>query len=166
MPPAGPTVPPGQGGSGEAPASNPYGADEVTYGWTPRTQYVVDQIEARFPVRGCGGEAEGTTSGHVVGSDHYSGNAADCFATSPGTIATGSDRDLGDAVAAWVVRNAAALKVKYVIWYARIYDLETSDPSWQPYCNSALSASECANPTPGNVATNQHYDHVHISLYH
>jgi hypothetical protein len=139
----------------------------VTVGWTGRVRYLVDQIQARFPMPDCNGEAEGDTSGHVTGSDHYSGNAADCFAAVPGTIATGSARQLGDAVADWVVRNAAALRVRYVIWYARIYDMETSDPSWQPYCNIAqLSETECANPTPGDVATNQHYDHVHISVSH
>ena len=170
----------GSGGSGEsygrsrpllsaasAPAESLSGPDEVTIGWTDRARYLVDQIEARFPVRDCNGEAEGGASGHVIGSDHYSGNAADCFAAAPGTIASGSARRVGDAVADWVVRNAEALKVRYVIWYARIYDLETSDPSWQPYCNVAqLSAAECANPTPGDVATNQHYDHVHISVSH
>lgn len=148
------------------PAPNPYGPAEVRTGWTPRTTYTADQVRLRFAVRSCGGQADGSDSGHVPGSDHYSGNAADCMVEALGTIATGSARDLGDSVADWVVRYGPLLRVKYVIWYARIYDFQTADPSWQPYCNSGLTADQCAHPTPGTVATLQHYDHVHVSLLH
>jgi hypothetical protein len=155
-PPSGPTPP----------AANPYPPQEVRTGWTPRMRYVVDQVETRFAVGACGGEATGSNVGHVPGSDHYTGNAADCMTTTIGTISTGPARQLGDAVADWLVRYGATLRLKYVIWYGRIYDFETSRPSWQPYCNSGLTASQCANPTPGTVTTLQHYDHVHISMLH
>ncbi|GAB3957067.1 FG-GAP repeat domain-containing protein [Micromonospora vulcania] len=145
---------------------NPYGPSEVTIGWTPRMQYVVNQLNAAHDPRFCGGQADGSGSGHINGSDHYSGNAADCFAAGVGAIATGGDKALGDAMADWAVRNAAALRVKYVIWYARIYNVQSSNPRWEYYCNSALTAAQCANPSPGDPATLQHMDHVHISVIH
>ncbi|WP_319458371.1 hypothetical protein [Micromonospora sp. RTP1Z1] len=67
-------------------------------------------------------------------------------------------------MADWAVRNAAALQVKYIIWYGRIHYAGGS--GWQYYCNSALTSAQCANATPGDVATLQHLDHVHISVHH
>ena len=149
-----------------APAPNPQAARNVTTGWSPRTQYVVDQARLRFALSSCGGQATGTSSGHIPGSDHYTGNAADCFPDGGGVIVTGAAKQLGDNVAAWLVGYGSILRVKYVIWYGYIYDFQTSSPSWQPYCNGALTAAQCAHPTAGTVATLQHYDHVHISLLH
>jgi hypothetical protein len=145
---------------------NPYPAAEVTHGWTQRMQYVVDQLNLAFNPRGCGGQATGSNSGHVAGSDHYTGNAADCFASAAGTIATGADKALGDQMANWAARNSAALKIKQIIWYGRSINFQHASPSWGAYCHQDLTASECANPTPGTVATLQHLDHVHISVLH
>lgn len=148
------------------PPPNPYPARDVTTGWSPRTSYVVDQVRSRFTLNSCGGQATGSNTGHISGSDHYTGNAADCFPDGAGVITTGSARALGDDVAGWLVTFGPVLRVKYLIWHGFIYDFQTSRPGWQPYCNSGLTPAQCVNPTPGTVATLQHYDHVHISLSH
>lgn len=148
------------------PAPNPFAAQNVTTGWSPRTSYVVDELRLRFALRSCGGQATGTNSGHIPGSDHYTGNAADCFPDGAGVISAGAAKQLGDGVAGWLVGYGSLLRVKYIIWYGYIFDFGTSRPSWQPYCNSGLTAAQCAHPTAGTVATLQHYDHVHVSLVH
>lgn len=87
------TAPPAPVSSG-AVAPNPYGPSEVTYGWTPRMQYVVDTFRAAHPaVAPCGGQADGTNSGHISSSDHYSGNAADCLGSARyGAVPTSTEK--------------------------------------------------------------------------
>jgi hypothetical protein len=152
-------------GGGTVPP-NPHPAEEVTVGWTRRMQYVVDQLNNAFDPRGCGGQATGSSSGHVPGSDHYTGNAADCHASAARTIATGADKANGDQMADWAARNSAVLKIKQIIWYGRSINFEHANPSWRAYCHQDLDANQCANPTPGTVAVLQHMDHVHISVLH
>lgn len=130
------------------------GAQEVTHGWTPRMQRVVDAIRSRWPAVSCGGQADGSQTGHIPGSDHYSGNAADCASGRYGIRATGAAKATGDAVAAWVTAQAGPLHVKYVIWYARIDELDGR--GWQPYCDQL-------DPSCVGV-TYEHYDHVHVSV--
>ncbi len=154
------TAPPAPAGSGTV-APNPYGASEVSYGWTSRMQYVVDRFRAAHPAVGpCGGQANGSSSGHISGSDHYSGNAADCLGSSRyGSVPTSTEKSQGDAAATWTAGNASRLAVKYVIWYGRIW---TPSQGWHAYCNSG--ASTCGNPY--SDTTLNHYDHVHVSVIH
>lgn len=56
----------------------------------------------------------------------------------------------GDAVAEFAIRNAAALNVKYVIWYQRIWNVSSGATSWRPM-------SDRGSPTQN------HMDHPHIS---
>lgn len=132
------------------------GGTAVSHGWTPWMTQVVTQVRARWPQVSCGGQADGSETGHIPGSDHYTGNAADCTAGRYGVRATGRDRATNDAVAAWVLGNAGRLHVKYVIWYARIDNLDGH--GWQPYCDQL-------DPSCSGV-TYEHYDHVHISVVH
>ena len=39
----------------------------------------------------------------------------------PGGEATGSQKALGDAMAAWAVANAQALGIRYLIWFRMIW---------------------------------------------
>lgn len=71
--------------------------------------------------------------------DHGTGNAVDVMITSQAQ---------GDAVAAFVQANAARFNIKYVIWRQRI---------WYP--GSAWKGME----DRGSITQN-HYDHVHISV--
>lgn len=132
------------------------GGTEVRHGWTPYATRVVAEVRHRWPSVSCGGQADGTETGHIPGSDHYTGNAADCTAGRYGVRATGTAKATNDALAAWVIANADRLHIAYVIWYARINNLDGH--GWQPYCDQ-LDPS-CTGITYG------HFDHVHISMVH
>jgi len=60
----------------------------------------------------------------------------------------------GQALAEWAMRNAAAQKVKYIIWGQRIWnpsvDAVKTWPSWR------------VMEDRGSI-TDNHWDHVHIS---
>lgn len=77
------------------------------------------------------------TRGSVPGSDHPKGLAIDAM--------VGKDRGKGDAIAAHYVANADRKRVKYVIWYGRIWN---PGRGWKMYFG----------PSP-------HRDHPHISFY-
>jgi hypothetical protein len=142
-------------------AANPYGPAEITKGWTQRMQYVVTQFKAAHPVAGgrCAGQADGTQTGHIKNSDHYTGNAADCTqSTTGGSMPTTSQKAPADAGAQWLVDNANPLKIKYVIWYGRIW---TPSQGWHSYC----AGTTCPSSTSYEVTKN-HYDHIHISVLH
>lgn len=135
--------------------NNPNSATTSSTGWTPRTQFVVNNIFECFPGQfTCGGETRDDPE-----SDHSRGNAADCFPSRAGVKATGTDKTDGDALAAWATENAAALKVHYVIWYKKIWNIERSSEGWR---ECGTSQASCYG---GSDITGAHYDHVHISVY-
>ena len=71
--------------------------------------------------------------------DHGSGRAVDI-------MVTGST---GDAIAAYLQQNAGRLNIKYLIWKQRY---------WQP-------GSDWRMMSDRGSATQNHYDHVHVSVY-
>lgn len=142
------------GGSDSCNVDNPNGASISTTGWTARTQFVVNNILECFPAKfWCGGETRNDPD-----SDHSRGNAADCFPGNSGVKVTGEEKSNGDALAAWATENAASLKVRYVIWYKRIWNIERSDEGWRE-CGTESTCYGGSDPTAA------HYDHVHISVY-
>jgi hypothetical protein len=85
------------------------------------------------------------------GGEHPKGRACDFAADQNGFAnvnASGGDRDYGDRLAAYFLKNAKALGVMYVIWYGRIWMPSTG---WRSY-------SGCCDP----AAT--HKNHVHLSM--
>ncbi|WP_157087325.1 hypothetical protein [Piscicoccus intestinalis] len=88
-------------------------------------------INSRFDVSSIGGYRSG-------GGDHGRGLALD-------VMVRGSE---GDRVAAWALRNADQLNVKYVIWKQRI----------------AHPGGGWNRMSDRGDATANHYDHVHISF--
>lgn len=102
-------------------------------------------LKAMFDItRGIGGVAP---RGNV--SDHPLGLALD-FMVSSGA-AVGAERQKGEALANYLVANAAKHAVKYLIWYDRIWKASTQN--WGPY----------THPSKGGGATLRHQDHVHVS---
>jgi hypothetical protein len=85
------------------------------------------------------------------GGEHPKGRACD-YAAAPGGFenvnATGSDKNYGDRLAAYFLKNANALGVMYVIWYGRIWMPSTG---WRTY-------SGCCGPAE------THKNHVHLSM--
>jgi Lysozyme like domain len=87
--------------------------------------------------------------GHIQGSDHYPDASGQAHAID---VMVGDDTALGWQVAGWAAANAAALKVKYVIFAGHIIDFRAPTPLWHP----------CRDPT-SSCATG-HARHVHLSF--
>lgn len=120
-------------------------------GLTPRARRIRDLVRRKFHETDIGGYCPGgCRSGHIPGSDHYTGKAIDIM------ILPWHDKRRvaqGWRIASWAVANAKPLAVKYVIYRARIW---TPDRGWHPYQHPSGNTS---NPTL------QHMDHIHISVY-
>jgi hypothetical protein len=122
--------------------------------WTPSAKFVVDSINGCFP---------GMFSMSTYwdgGGDHGKGNAIDIFPGKFGQKATGQDKVDGDTLANWAKTNAASLKIQYIIWYGKIWNIDVaSDPpgTFEDCCKR--NRCKCTNDT-----TQGHFDHVHISV--
>jgi uncharacterized protein YlxW (UPF0749 family) len=83
--------------------------------------------------------------------EHGKGRACD-FAAQPdgfGGDAGGDDYDYGQNLAAWLVENADALGVQYVIWYRQIW---MPGDGWKSYSGA------------GGEPNSDHTNHVHLSI--
>ena len=77
--------------------------NEQTDGLTPRTRRAMHAVMQAFGVTYVGGFCPGgCRTGHITNSDHYTGHAFD-FMLAP---INDANRQLGDAIAAWLVANA------------------------------------------------------------
>ncbi|WP_051799230.1 coiled-coil domain-containing protein [Catenuloplanes japonicus] len=132
---------------GEWPQESCTVEDPTTRGCvTPRTLHVMRQARAdgyrRYVscYRGGGG------------GEHPRGRACD-FAAAPDGFedvnAAGGDRAYGDGLAAYLVHNADALGVLYVIWYRQIW---MPGAGWRSYSGRGSPAAT-------------HTNHVHVSMY-
>ncbi|MEW9556362.1 coiled-coil domain-containing protein [Nonomuraea sp. NPDC050783] len=116
----------------------PAGADNIT----PRTRLMREQVRKNFALPfsvGC------FRSG--AGGEHPLGRACDFMMSTGGSMPTAANAALGDRLAAWALQNKDKLGVKYVIWKQRI----NSGSGWRPMSDR------------GSITEN-HYDHVHISM--
>ena len=138
-----PVVAPGS--LGALPAEQ-MGAD----GLTPRTRRVLVEIVQAFGVTEIGGFCPGgCTSGHIAGSDHYSGRAIDVMLLPLSEV----NRRLGDRIASWLVANSRDLAISYVIWRDRIWSLDRAAEGWREY----------SHPSGSTSTTLRHLDHIHVS---
>jgi len=112
------------GGKGEA---------KTTGREKPHVRSEMEFASSTWGVRTYGWRAVGS----VPGSDHPKGLAMDAMVY--------DNRNLGDAIATHYVLNAQRKRVKYVIWWAKIW---TASRSWHTY-----------------VGPSSHKDHVHVSFY-
>jgi hypothetical protein len=117
-------------------------------GLTPAAVALRRELVATFEVADIGGYAPG--SGHISGSDHYTGRALDVMLTPLGPANT----ELGWRIAHYVQSQAVRLQVTYVIWQGRIWSVARASEGWRPY----------RHPSGRGGATLLHYDHVHISV--
>lgn len=85
-------------------------------------------------------------------SDHSTGRAVDIMTGPAGRMPTPQQEAYGWQVAGWLLDNADAFGVKYVIYAGKIRD--PGDPAWRPY----------RHPSGATDPTNMHYDHVHVSV--
>lgn len=110
-----------------------YNLDDRTQ---PAVRAVAELVGGMFGVPTVLGYGQRTTPN----SDHPKGLALDFM--------VGTDRGMGDSVAAYLQRNAAQLGVTYVIWRQRIWSTEHD---WRPMEDR------------GSITAN-HFDHVHVSF--
>ena len=125
---------------------------KAAHPWNPIAKLVVDKLNACFP----GEIAERATHEKAgASSDHpASGDAADCFSGKFGAAAAGQEKEDGDKMADWLVANAGSLKVKYVIWHARIWSQACSDEGWRECDSSAATrygGSDPVQPRKGHT---------------
>jgi hypothetical protein len=119
----------------------PSGADNIT----PRTRLMRNELQGRYNLSFPVGCYRVDTSG-----EHPLGRACDFMLSSGGSMPSPSQAALGDQMAEWAIKNAGKLGVKYVIYKQRIYNM--SSPGWRAMSNR------------GSITQN-HFDHVHISMY-
>ncbi|AYY12902.1 SH3 domain-containing protein [Actinobacteria bacterium YIM 96077] len=110
---------------------------EVESGLTPDAVRVHRAVCAQFPdVTSYGGLRSG-------GGEHSEGRALDIMV---------SNQSLGDQIAEWVREHYQELGVSEVIWAQRIWTVERSSEGWR-WMEDRGSATE------------NHYDHVHVTVY-
>ena len=86
-------------------------------------------------------------------SDHPSGHAVDYMIPAWNTTA---GRARGWQVAHWLQKNAAQLRVKYIIFNGKVWRAYRASQGWTTY--------SFPGPRPWS-ATQLHRDHVHVSVY-
>ncbi|GAA2269414.1 hypothetical protein GCM10010149_08130 [Nonomuraea roseoviolacea subsp. roseoviolacea] len=116
----------------------PSGSDNIT----PRTRAMRALVEKNFSLPFTVGCFRSGSSG-----EHPLGRACDFMMSTGGTMPSAANKALGDRVAAWALENRAKLGVKYVIWQQRI----NMGSGWR------------AMEDRGSITEN-HFDHVHISM--
>jgi hypothetical protein len=115
-------------------------------GLSPTTDYAKRLVTLLFGITDIGGCA---VSGHVENSDHHPDAGGQAHAID---VMVGANSALGWQVADWAAANAAALRVKYVIFAGQIIDFREPAPAWHA----------CRDPTSSCAL--RHGDHVHVSL--
>ena len=113
---------------------------------TPAAAAMYAAVNAAFPVR-----SASCWDAHLWNptSDHPLGKACDIYYGPAGVFPSEAERQRGWDVANWIVANAAALNVKYVIWDGQFWQ-----GSWGPYSSGIYDVTD---PVGG------HFDHLHIS---
>ena len=128
-----------------APAPNPYPAEHSAPGtFTRRAAYVKALVETNYASTDCSTYA-------ATSLDHSTGNALDCHAGNFGILPTAAERDEMYSLAQWSVRYANELKISYVIFEQKIWSLQSASLGWRPMEDR------------GSITQN-HFDHVHISI--
>lgn len=87
-------------------------------------------------------------------SDHPSGRGVDLMVSDLPGYQPGKGSATGQQIAEWMKTNAAALGVKYVIFAARIWNVDRAAEGWRPYAGLG-----------GGSDSVMHYDHVHVSVH-
>ena len=119
-------------------------------GLTPRTRRAMHEVMHAFGVTDIGGYCPGgCRTGHIEGSDHYTGHAIDIMLLPMNE----ANRDLGNRIATWLVANADRLAVKYVIWNDHIWSASAAE-GWRHY----------RHPGGLHSSTGRHFDHLHVSV--
>ncbi|GAA3843867.1 hypothetical protein GCM10022226_78570 [Sphaerisporangium flaviroseum] len=137
------TAPPGDTA---LPSEQPDGADHLT----PRMRRLREVIRRLFGAPhgiGCYRPNGGITGG----GEHPLGRACDVMLSTGARLPTPGEQARGDAIAAWVQVHARQYGVMYIIWRQRIWNPARAGEGWRPM-------------TDRGGITEDHFDHVHISV--
>jgi hypothetical protein len=124
----------------------PGGSSEGDGRITPRMRMVRDLIRHQFEVPygiGC--------YRHDDHGEHPKGRACDFMLSRGGRNPTSTEKARGDAIATYAQTHARQLGIYYIIWQQRIWNTHRSRDGWRPMKNRGST-------------TQNHYDHVHISV--
>lgn len=92
-------------------------------------------------------------SGHIRGSDHYTGRALDLGVREY----RGAGRQLGDRMVAWLLANRQAFNVRQIIWYDKIITFRRDGTGqWKTYTHPS------GRTWDDNL---QHRNHVHVGVW-
>ncbi|WP_431918934.1 coiled-coil domain-containing protein [Nonomuraea jabiensis] len=130
---------PGRKSDGSWAPELPTGSDNIT----ARTRLMKTELAKNFKLPYTVGCFRSGSSG-----EHPLGRACDFMMSTGGTMPAAINNALGDRIADWALKNKGKLGVKYVIWKQRI----NMGSGWR------------AMSDRGSITEN-HYDHVHISMY-
>ncbi|MFF4622440.1 coiled-coil domain-containing protein [Nonomuraea jabiensis] len=130
---------PGRKSDGSWAPELPTGSDNIT----ARTRLMKAELAKNFKLPYTVGCFRSGSSG-----EHPLGRACDFMMSTGGTMPAAINNALGDRIADWALKNKGKLGVKYVIWKQRI----NMGSGWR------------AMSDRGSITEN-HYDHVHISMY-
>ncbi|MEW1843722.1 hypothetical protein AB0392_37745 [Nonomuraea angiospora] len=130
---------PGRKSDGSWAPELPAGSDNIT----ARTRLMKAELAKNFKLPYTVGCFRSGSSG-----EHPLGRACDFMMSTGGTMPAAINNALGDRIADWALKNKGKLGVKYVIWKQRI----NTGSGWR------------AMSDRGSITEN-HYDHVHISMY-
>ncbi|CAA9316562.1 MAG: putative secreted protein [uncultured Friedmanniella sp.] len=125
----------------------------IEAGLTPDALRVLRCLKHRWPqLTSFGGVGNRPSN---VDRDHQEGRAVDAMVAD---YQTPAGKQLGNAIASWVVANQSRLGVRYVIWNARIWNVQRASEGWRT-CGSQASCYAGADDSAA------HRDHVHISVF-
>lgn len=134
----------GSRGSGDVSNEECGRGNKIEEGLSESAISVYRAVCAEFPdVKSYGGRRYSSIIGNK--SDHYTGKAVDVMINDSGS----NDSKLGDEIADFTMKNKDDLDVKYIIWKQRI---------WTP------SRGEWKKMGDRGDETQNHFDHVHISV--
>jgi hypothetical protein len=126
-------------------------------GLTPRADAVLSDVRRAFGDVPVGGfDPAGVSTGHMPGSAHYDGRAADIFVRP----VSAENRRRGWAIAQYLVAHAQRLALDHVIFDGRIWSTgRRSEDGWRPYRPAAARTAD-----PQTRAVLEHRDHVHVDV--
>lgn len=114
-------------------------------------EFITQNFQTGYSI---GGYANRNIGGTNTPSDHAKGLALDVMVCKGGSKAEGTEKAMGDRIAAWFCANPDVFGVKYIIWMDRIITRGRKDEGWRSY----------GHPSGSTSNTSQHRDHVHISF--
>ncbi|NUS73870.1 MAG: M23 family metallopeptidase [Corynebacteriales bacterium] len=142
------TVPQPEGGGNYQDC--PFGEGKKGGPITAATGKVCAYVYKTFPFK-----AEGGANCNRGGSaDHGTGMACDFMTNHKAKQSTGAELDLGNRTATWAMQNAKEFGIEYIIWQQRIWNTR----------EAAKPLNEWRKMEDRGGATQNHYDHVHISM--